>query len=110
MQTLHPREKVCIQSACENVQTFNKSAECANCRLFQKMYAFILHKVCKVCTCSAASLQANDGFVWEQPVVGKNADLMHTKCRTVQNYCRHNADFYISVQFTHFFVVIAKFA
>ena len=96
MQTLHPREKVCIKSACENVQTLNKSAhdsaECAYCRLFEKKYALILHKVCKVCTCSASSLQANGRFVWEQPPVGENADLMHTKCRAVQNYCRHDAD------------------
>ena len=74
MQTLHPREKVCIKSACqifENVQTFEKSAVCANCRLFEKKYASILHKVCKVCTCSASSLQANGRFVWEQPPVLK---------------------------------------
>ena len=78
MQTLHPREKslhtVCMQTK----QTMTKSAECANCRLFQKKYASILHKVCKVCTCSAASLQANDLVVWREQVVGKNADLMHT--------------------------------
>ena len=81
MQTLHPREKVCIKSACqifENVQTFQKSAECSYCRLFEKKYALILHKVCKVCTCSASSLQANDLVVWREQVVGKNADLMHT--------------------------------
>ena len=95
MQTLHPREKVCIKSACqifENVQTFQKSAECAYCRLFQKKYASILQKVCTECMCSAPSLQANPGFVWEQTRVGENADLMHTKCRLVQNYCRHDAD------------------
>ena len=95
MQTLQSREKVCIKSACkifENVQTFQKYAECAYCRLFEKKYATILQKVCKVCTCSAASLQANGRFVWEQPPVGENADLMHTKCRAVQNYCRHDAD------------------
>ena len=92
MQTLHPREKVCIKSACENVQTFNKSAECAYCRLFEKKYALILHKVCKVCTCSAPSLHTNGGFSWGKPPVGENADLMHTKCRAVQNYCRHDAD------------------
>ena len=81
MQTLHPREKVCIKSACqifENVQTYQKFAECAYCRLFEKKYALILHKVCIVCTCSASSLQANGRFVWEQPPVGKNADLKHT--------------------------------
>ena len=81
MQTLQSREKVCFKSACqifENVQTFQRSAKCAYCRLFEKMYALILHKVCKVCTCSAASLQANCGFVWEQTTVGENADLMHT--------------------------------
>ena len=38
------------------------------------------------------------------------ADFMHTFADIVQTLNRHNADFYISVQFTHFFVVIAKFA
>ena len=78
MQTLHAREKVCIKSACKNVQTFNKSAECAYCRLFEKKYALILHKVCIVCTCSAPSLHTNKKFSWGKLLVGENADLMHT--------------------------------
>jgi hypothetical protein len=78
MQTLQTREKSLHTVCMQTVQTMTKSAECANCRLFQKKYASILHKVCKVCTCSAASLQANDLVVWREQVVGKNADLMHT--------------------------------
>ena len=95
MQTLHPREKVCIKSACqifENVQTFHKSAECAYCRLFEKKYASILYKVCKVCTCSAASLHTNPPFFWGNRRVGENADLMHTLRRLKQISCRHDAD------------------
>ena len=95
MQTLHPREKVCIKSACqifENVQTFQKSAECSYCRLFEKKYALILHKVCKVCTCSAPSLLTNYELFWEQLVVGENAELMHTECRLVHTFSRHNAE------------------
>ena len=38
--------------------------------LFLKKCAPSLRKVCKVCTCSAPSLQANYGLFWEQPVVG----------------------------------------
>ena len=83
MQTLQPREKILHTVCMQTVQTLTKSAECADCRLFQKKYALILHKVCKVCTCSAASLQANDPVVWGERVVGENADLMHTKCRLV---------------------------
>ena len=81
MQTLHPREKVCIKSACqifENVQTFEKYAECAYCRLFQKKYASILQKVCKGCTCSAPSLHTNKKIAWVKLLVGENADLMRT--------------------------------
>jgi hypothetical protein len=57
MQTLHPREKVCIVSACKifaDVQTFQMSAECANCRLFEKMSA----KIAKSLQKSAQSLQS----------------------------------------------------
>ena len=78
MQTLHPREQSLHTVCMQTVQTMTKSAKCSYCRLFQKKYALILHKVCKVCTCSAASLQANDLVVWREQVVGKNADLMHT--------------------------------
>ena len=81
MQTLHPREKVCIKSACqifENVQTFQKSAECSYCRLFEKKYALILHKVCILCTYSTPSLHTNKKFSWAKLLVGENADLMRT--------------------------------
>ena len=33
---------------------------------------------------------------------------MHTLCRHLQIYCRHNADYHISVQLEYFFVVISK--
>ena len=92
MQTLQPRENSLHTVCMQTVQTLNKSAECSYCRLFEKKYASILHKVCTECTYSAESLQAKGRFVWEQPPFGENADLMHTKCRAVQNYCRHDAD------------------
>ena len=60
-------------------------------------------KVCKVCTCSAQSLPKNPRFVWRQPRVLKNADLMRTLCRLLQTYCRTDADLYKCVQLEHFF-------
>ena len=92
MQTLQTREKSLHTVCMQTVQTMTKTAECANCRLFQKKFASILHKVCKVCTCSAPSLHTNYELFWEQLVVGENADLMHTKCRLVHTYSRHNAE------------------
>ena len=56
-----------------------------------------------VCTCSAQSLPKNPRFVWEQPRVLKNADLMRTLCRLLQIYCRTAADLYKCVQLEHFF-------
>ena len=103
MQTLG--RKVCTKSACQifaDVQTFQKSAECAYCRLFQKKYASILQNVCTECMCSAASLHTNPPFFWGKRRVGENADLMHTLCRLKQISCRHDADQHKSVQYAHY--------
>ena len=67
-----------------------------------------LHKVCRVCTCSAQSLHINGGFCGGKTPVDKNADLVHTFCRIAQTYCRNDADYDISVQFAHFSVVICQ--
>ena len=80
---------------------FNTKKVCTKC-------AQCLQQVCMVCTCSAQILHINDMFSWEKHVVDKNADIMHTFCRHMQIYCRHDADYYISVQLEHFFVVISK--
>ena len=65
-----------------------------------------LHKVCTECTCSAQILHINRVFFWEKTPVDNFADLMHTFCRIAHTHCRNDADYAISVQLEHFYIVI----
>ncbi len=72
-----------------DLYTQAKCANCARCTLFQKKCAPAgLHKVCRVCTCSASSLHTNPGFSWGKPGLVK----MHTWSILNAYLCRHHAD------------------
>jgi hypothetical protein len=96
VQTLHTRTKLCKVCMSDNCRlcTLGSSVHSApNAHFFRKSMQS-LHKLCRVCTCSAPSLQINRPFVWEKQPVDKNADLMHTVtvCRHVQTWCRHDEE------------------
>ncbi len=76
--TLHTRAKVCKVCMPDFCRVAHSGQVCAWCTLFQKKCAPGLHKVCRVCTCSAPSLQTNGFFFWGKRPVGENAHLMHT--------------------------------
>ena len=95
MQTLHPREKSLHTVCMQTVQTLKSLQSALSADLKKKSAlnsAQSLHKVCTECTCSAQSLPKNHKIVWDNLMVVNFADLMHTFCRPVQKYCRHDAD------------------
>ncbi len=93
----HQRKSAkCACQIFADLHTLAKCGKCTRCTLFQKRCAPGLHKVCRVCTCSAPSLHINRGFfpVSTGGFSGKKNRLikMNIQCILNADSCRHHAD------------------